>query len=90
MQHTYPTRPRKPLRAETIRTGQAAMDRLQTGERSPHHDASSAGRLEIAGEVKPFLADGHYVECRPFRDFSIRVGEAVELEVPGSLTGRSR
>ena len=90
MQHTYPTRPRKPLRAETIRTGQAAMDCLQTGERSPHHDASSAGRLEIAGEVKPFLADGHYVECRPFRAFSIRVGEAAELEVPAPLTGRSR
>ena len=66
------------------------MDRLQTGERSPHHDASSAGRLEIAGEVKPFLADGHYVECRPFREVPIRDVEAVELEVPALLIGRSR
>jgi hypothetical protein len=90
MKRTYRTRPQKPLRTESIRTWQAAMDRLEKGARSPDHDASSAGRLEIAGEVKPFLADGHYVECRPFRDFSIRVGEAVELEVPGSLTGRSR
>jgi hypothetical protein len=66
------------------------MDRLEMGERSPDHDASNAGRPQIAGEVKPFLGDDHYVECRPFGDFSVRVGEAVELEVPAFLTGRRR
>ena len=73
-----------------MRTWQAVMDRLETGERSPDHDTSNAGRLEIAGEVKPFLGDDHYVECRPFQDFSIRVGEAVELRVPVFQIGRSR
>jgi hypothetical protein len=66
------------------------MDRLGTGEGSLDHDASNAERLEIAREVKPVLGDGHYVECRPFREVSIRAGEAVELEVPAFLTGRSR
>ena len=89
MKCTYRTRSRKPL-PESIRTWQAAMDRPETGEGSLDHDASNAGRLEIAGGARLFLGDGHYVECRPFREVSIRVGEAVELEVPGSLTGRSR
>ena len=66
------------------------MNRLETGEGSLDHDASNAERLEIAGGARLFLGDGHYVECRPFREVSIRVGESVELEVPAFPTGRSR
>ena len=66
------------------------MDRPETGEGSLGYDASNAGRLEIAGGARLFLGDGHYVECWPFREVSIRDVEAVELEVPAFLTGRSR
>ena len=90
MERTYRTRPRKPLSTDSSRTWQAAMDRLGTGEGSLDRDASNAERLEIVREVKPFLGNGHYVECRPFREVSIRVGESVELEVPAFPTGRSR
>jgi hypothetical protein len=85
MERLYRTRPRKPLLTERIRTWQAAMDRLDTGEGSPDHDASNAERPEIA-----FLGHGSYVECRPLRDFSIRDGEAADLRVPALPTGRSR
>ncbi len=90
MERTYRPRPRRLSLTESSRTRQAAMDRLGTGEVSRDHDASNAERLEVAREVKPFLGDGHYVECRPFREVSIRVGEAVELEVPVFPTGRTR
>jgi hypothetical protein len=66
------------------------MDRLGMGERRLDQETSNAEGLEIVGEIKLFLGDGHYVECRPFRVFSIRDIEAVELEVPAFLTGRSR
>ena len=75
---------------ESIRTWQAAMNRLETGEGSLDHDASNAERLEIAGGARLFLGDGHYVECWPFREVPIRDVEAVELEVPALLIGRSR
>jgi hypothetical protein len=90
MERTYRTRPRRLLLTESIRTWQAAMDRLGTGEGSLDHDASNVERLEIAREAKPFLGDGHYVECRPFREVSIRDREADELEVPAFPTGRRR
>ena len=66
------------------------MDRPGTGEGSLDQETYSAERLEIAREVEPFLGDGHYVECRPFQEVSIRGGEAVELEVPAFPTDRSR
>ena len=66
------------------------MDRLGTGEGSLDQETYNAERLEIAREVKPFLGDGHYVECRPFREVSIRDRESVELEVPAFPTGRGR
>ncbi len=78
------------MRAESIRTWQAAMDRLGRGEGSLYHDASNAEEREIVREVKLFLANGHYVEGRPFREVPIRDGKAVDLEVPAFLTGRSR
>jgi hypothetical protein len=81
MERTYRTRPRKPLLTESIRTWQAAMDFLEAEERNPDQETSNAERPEIAREVKLFLGDGHYVECRPFREVSIRDGESVELEV---------
>jgi hypothetical protein len=90
MERTYRTRSRKPLLMESIRTWQAAMDRLETGDRSLDHDASNVERLEIAREVKLFLGDGHYVECQPFREVSIRDVEAVDLGMPAFLTDRSR
>ena len=90
MERTYRTRSRKLLLMKSIRTWQAAMNRLETGEGSLDHDAFNAERLEIAGGARLFLGDGHYVECRPFREVSIRDVEAVDLEVPAFLTDCSR
>jgi hypothetical protein len=75
---------------ERIQTWQAAMDRLEPGEEDPDHETSSAERLKIAREVKPFLGDGYYVEFRPFREIVVRDGEAVELEVPAFITNLTR
>jgi hypothetical protein len=54
------------------------------------YEASNAEGLEIAKEVKLFLGDDYYVEYWPFREISIRDGEAVELEVPAFITGLAR
>ena len=54
------------------------------------YEASDAEGLEISKEVKLFLGDDYYVEYRPFREISIRGGEAVELEVPAFITDLAR
>ncbi len=54
------------------------------------YEASDAEGLEIAREVKLFLGDDYYVEFWPFREISIRDGEAVELEVPAFITDLAR
>ena len=54
------------------------------------YEASDAEGLEISKEVKLFLGHGYYVEYWPFREISIKGGEAVELEVPAFITGLAR
>jgi hypothetical protein len=78
------------------------MRRLWTGPGLAYHgpefgsyrpefcEASDVEGLEIAGEVKPFLGEDHYVEFRPFREISIRKGGAVEFEVPRFVTELTR
>jgi hypothetical protein len=46
--------------------------------------------LEISREVKLFLGNDYYVEHWPFREISIKGGEAVELEVPAFIMGHAR
>ena len=54
------------------------------------YEASDAEGLEIAREVKLFLGDDYYVEFLPFREISVRDGEAVELEVPAFIADLTR
>ena len=54
------------------------------------YEASDAEGLEISREVKLFLGNDYYVEHWPFREISIKGGEAVELEVPAFITGLAR
>jgi len=69
---------------------QAALDRLELEEENPDHEASEAEGLEIAKEVKLFFGEDYYVEFRPFREISIRDGEAIELDVPAFITDLTR
>ena len=79
----------QPLAAR-IHAWQANLDTRDPGAEPENEDfdyeASDAEGLEIAREVKLFLGGSHYVEFRPFREVSIRNGEAVELEVPEFIT----
>ena len=79
----------EPLAARVL-AWQAALDHLEIGEENPNHQASNAEGLEVAKQVKLFLGDCHYVEFRPFREISIRDGEAVELGVPAFVTDLTR
>ena len=54
------------------------------------HEASDAEGLEIAKGVKLFLGDDYYVEYWPFREISIKGGEAVELGVPAFILDLAR
>ena len=54
------------------------------------YEASNAEGLEIAKEAKLFLGEDNYVEYWPFREISIKGGEAVELEVPAVIAGLAR
>ena len=73
-----------------IRAWQAALNRLDVSEKIPDPDASNAEGLKISKEVKLFLGDDNYVEYWPFREISIRGGEAVELGVPEFTTDFTR
>jgi hypothetical protein len=73
-----------------VQAWQAALDRLDVSEKVPDPEASDAEGLEIDKEVKLFLRDDYYVEYWPFREISIRGGQAVELEVPAFITGLAR
>lgn len=73
-----------------VQAWQAALDRLDVSEKIPDPEASDAEGLEIAKEVKLFLGDDYYVEYWPFREISIKGGQAVELEVPAFITGLAR
>ena len=79
----------EPLAAR-IHAWQANLDSREPGaepaEEDFDYEASDSEGLETAKEVKIFLGDDHYVEFRPFREISIRDGEAVELEVPRFIT----
>jgi hypothetical protein len=76
--------------AARIQAWQAALDRLDVHETNPDHEASQIEGLEIAKPVKMFLGEDHYVEFRPFREISVRDGEAVEFEVPEFTTNLTR
>ena len=76
--------------AARIRAWQASQDRLDVSERDPDPEATRAEGLEISKEVKLFLGDGYYVEYWPFREISVKGGEAVELEVPAFITDLTR
>ncbi len=80
--------------ATRIHAWQANLDSREPGAEPEDEDfdyeASDAEGLEIAREVKLFLGDDYYVEFRPFREVSIRDGEAVELEVPAFITDLAR
>jgi hypothetical protein len=69
---------------------QASQDRLGVAEKDPDLEATDAEGLEIPKEVKPFLGDDYYVEYWPFREISIKGGEAVELEAPAFITDLAR
>jgi hypothetical protein len=73
-----------------VQAWQTALDRLDVSEKIPDLEASNAEGLEIARGVKLFLGDDYYVEYWPFREISIRDGEAVELEVPSFIAGLAR
>ena len=73
-----------------VQAWQAALDRLDVSEKIPDPEASDAEGLEIAREVKLFLGEDYYVEYWPFREISIKGGQAVELEVPAFITGLAR
>ena len=76
--------------AARVHAWQAAQDRLDVADVNPDPDATRAEGLEISKEVKLFLGDDYYVENWPFREISIRHGEAVELEVPAFITDLAR
>ncbi len=73
-----------------VQAWQTALDRLDVSEKIPDLEASNAEGLEIARGVKLFLGDDYYVEYWPFREISIRDGEADELEVPAFIAGLAR
>ncbi len=73
-----------------VQAWQTALDRLDVSEKIPDPEASNAEGLEIVKEVKLFLGDDYYVEYWPFREISIRDGEAVELEVSAFIVGLAR
>ena len=76
--------------AARIQAWQSSRDRLDVAEWDPDPEATNAEGLEISKEEKLFLGDDYYVEYRPFREISIRGGEAVELEVPAFITDLAR
>ena len=83
----------RPLAAR-IHAWQANLDTRDPGAEPENEDfdyeASDAEGLEIAREVKLFLGDDYYVEFLPFREISVRDGEAVELEVPAFIADLTR
>jgi hypothetical protein len=72
------------------RAWQASQDRLDVAEKDPDPGAIDAEGLDISKEVKLFLGNDYYVEYRPFREISIKGGEAVELEAPAFITDLAR
>ncbi len=80
--------------AARVHAWQANLDSREPGaepeEEGFDYEASDAEGFEIAREVKLFLGNDYYVEYWPFREISIRDGEAVELGVPAFITGLTR
>ena len=76
--------------AARVRAWQESQDRLDVSEKDPNPQATNAEGLEIAKEVKLFLGDDYYVEYWPFREISIKGGEAVELGVPAFIADLAR
>ena len=70
--------------AARVLVGQASLDSrdpfLYPEQEDFGYAASGAEGLAVAGEVKLFLGEDHYVELRAFREIAIRRGGAVELE----------
>lgn len=73
-----------------VRAWQESLDSLDVSEKDPDPEATDAEGLEISKEVKLFLGDDYYVEYWPFREISIKGGEAVELEVPAFILDLAR
>lgn len=76
--------------AARVREWQASLDRLDVSEEDPDPEATNAEGLEIPKEVKLFFGDNYYVEYWPFREISIKGGEAVELGVPAFIADLAR
>jgi hypothetical protein len=76
--------------AARIEAWQASQDRRDVSEKEPDPGRTVAEGLEIAKEVKLFLGDDYYVQYWPFREISIKGGQAVELEVPAFIMGLAR